>query len=83
MLLGRLSKNSALRFARPVDIIELVLLNLDEEVGSIDITNNCFIQTLIFKAVYIYQLTVSYYCHRHNYNDSYTYLVIPAVHRLR
>ena len=83
MLLGRLSKNSALRFARPVDIIELVLFNLDEEVGSIDITNNCFIQTLIFKALDIYQLKVSYYCHRHNYNDSYTYLIVPAVHRLR
>ena len=81
MLLGRLSKNSALRSARPVDVIELVLCDLDEDVGSIDIINNCSIQTLIFKALDIYQLKVSYYYHRHNYNDSCTYLIILAVHR--
>ena len=40
MLLGRLSKNSALHSARPVDVIELVLCDLDEDVGSIDIINN-------------------------------------------
>jgi len=83
MLLGRLSKNLVLRSARPVDIIELTLCDLDEADGSIDMTNNCFIQALIFKKFYIYPLTISYYCRKHNYNDSYTYLVIPVVHRLR
>ena len=80
MLLGRLSNNLALRSARPVDITELTLCDLDEANGSIDMINNCFIQALIFKALHLYQLTVSYYCHRHNYNGSYTYLVTPAVH---
>ena len=83
MLLGRLSNNLALRSAKPVDIIALALWDFDEANGSIDMINNCFIQALIFKALHLYQLTVSYYCHKHNYNDSYTYLVIPAVHRLR
>ena len=85
MLLGRLSNNLALRSARPVDvdITELTLCDLDEADGSIDMINNCFIQALIFKKFYIYPLTISYYCHRHNYNGSYTYLVTPAVHRLR
>ena len=83
MLLGRLSKNLALRSARPVDIIALTLCDLDEANGSIDMTNNCFIQALIFEALYFYQITSNCYSRRHNYNDSCTYLVIPAVHHLR
>src|SRR5699024_4814682 len=83
MLLGRLSNNLALRSAKPVDITELTLCDLDEADGSINMTNNCFIQALIFKKLYIYLLTISYYCRRHNYNYSCSYLVIPAVHHLR
>ena len=81
ILLGRLSRNLALRSARTVEAMYLLLPNFDGGGESIDMTNNCFIQTLIFGILYKYRANINYYYHRHNYNDSYTYSLVLAVRR--